>query len=121
MASLKLNCQGSVSCLIVVLFLYYLVSKDQQKLESLDPSAKLSKIGSNPSSKSSKENIAKNLEIVRFKELATHELSVVSLVLLLLLFPNITQDSAYFNISLLSKQMSPHFCKVLKILLKSVR
>lgn len=52
------------------------VSKEQQKLESLDPSSKMPKIGSNPSSKGSKENISKHLEIVRLKELATHELSV---------------------------------------------
>lgn len=52
------------------------VSKEQQKLESLDPSSKMPKIGSNTTNKNSKENIAKHLEIVRLKELATHELSV---------------------------------------------
>lgn len=36
------------------------------------------KIGANQPNKGSKENIAKHLEIVRLKELATHELSVVS-------------------------------------------
>ncbi|GFQ99633.1 transcription initiation factor TFIID subunit 6, partial [Trichonephila clavata] len=52
------------------------VSKDQQKLESMDPAAKLPKIGSSPTNKGSKEDIAKHLEIVRLKQLATHELSV---------------------------------------------
>ncbi|XP_015907860.1 transcription initiation factor TFIID subunit 6 [Parasteatoda tepidariorum] len=49
------------------------ISKDQQKLESMDPSAKTPKIGAN---KNSKEEISKQLEIVRLKQLATHELSV---------------------------------------------
>lgn len=57
------------------------MSKEQQKLESLDPSSKMPKIGSNPSNKGSKENISKHLEIVRLKELATHELSVVKYLL----------------------------------------
>ncbi|GFY53499.1 transcription initiation factor TFIID subunit 6 [Trichonephila inaurata madagascariensis] len=52
------------------------VSKDQQKMESMDPAAKLPKIGSSPTNKGSKEDIAKHLEIVRLKQLATHELSV---------------------------------------------
>ncbi|XP_054712697.1 transcription initiation factor TFIID subunit 6-like [Uloborus diversus] len=52
------------------------VSKDQQKLESMDPTSKMPKIGANASSKESKEEISKHLEIVRLKQLATHELSV---------------------------------------------
>ncbi|GIX83814.1 transcription initiation factor TFIID subunit 6 [Caerostris extrusa] len=51
------------------------VSKDQQRIESIDPSSKLPKVGSSPT-KSSKEDISKHLEIVRLKQLATHELSV---------------------------------------------
>lgn len=52
------------------------VSKDQQKIESMDPATKLQKIGSTPANKGSKEEIAKHLEIVQLKQLATHELSV---------------------------------------------
>ncbi|CAL1285530.1 unnamed protein product [Larinioides sclopetarius] len=49
------------------------VSKDQQKLESMDPTAKMPKIGASPTNKGSKES---HLEIVGLKQLATHELSV---------------------------------------------
>lgn len=59
------------------------VSKDQQRLESIDPASKLSKsAGGNltpPTNKlinGAKQERTKHIEIVKIKQLATHELSV---------------------------------------------
>lgn len=71
---------GIVDVEIVILFL--LVSKEQQRVESIDPAEKLRKPGlakGQPGkSNAGKPAKTKQVEVVKIKQLATHELSVVS-------------------------------------------
>lgn len=52
------------------------VSKDQQRMESVDPSAALKKQPTGPNQKKLEQQKKKQVEMVRVKQFATHELSV---------------------------------------------